>query len=463
MLKFFFEKQQRLCSEEERGNVLIVGNECRSNESVFFETLSEAIDSSYFGQKIKVLAGTHQAGNALQYLGLDESSLPLEWPNTIHVPMNWSIFITGEANATINGRFFLFNKSLSRFNSVDIFNHCSDRDSMVYGKSVISKQQDFVKRITGIALLEVWGTVQMEFCSLAINGGVCLLCVGTCCANISDCKIGGFHSNLSWTGPVPDFSAENVERRISELLGNNNRNAAQGISVMNDSKVAMRSCEICNVWNGGISVSQHSSAHIVGCSLHDVGYGLRLDGPVHVSVRQCRVAAREDDLLASGAFFADSDCSSATLSLEDNLIDGSHWIGPRRPGTLHVVGEASTPRSETSVDDKSEITISAPVRRSRRVGRAASWDEDSLENDQAIEAGRASCSRDQVFDASGASRLRPRDTQHRSGTGSRLPDEFSDEFTEDHAQRAEKLLAELRKFKDYIVQGTPSCPRFDLD
>jgi hypothetical protein len=411
-LKWILERPQRLRVGSDLTNtVLLVGDSRPDSENITFETVSDAVNSSFRGQMVRILAGRHFVGNALCCLGLKNSSIPMEWPNTIHLTAGWSVNISGESDSEADGRFFFMRGSHAQFRTVRISNRCSAKDSLFLGSNHLLDAGAMEPRITGIVLLEVWGAIDMEQCNATINGGVCAAFVGSASGRFMSCQIGGF-------GPETEVGRETldvpgVQRRLSRLLSDSEPRAAQGLTVRNSSSITLHGCKLCHIWNGGVSVHQAASARLDGSTLHDVGYGVGMDDAASVVVTACRIETSDDAILESAAFYAMSNSSAVKLRSEHNLVSGREWIGRRRPG--HV---EPAPAASAWVDEVGGIGASAsgrPARRAaaRRRGNIESQDESSEEG----------------------------------------------EWDEDEAAR---MAAELRMLQELLTQAGPAFPRFDL-
>jgi hypothetical protein len=417
-LKRILERQQRSrVVSDQADNILLVGDIRRdipdtgdAFEQNTFGTISEAVNSSFRGQMVRLLAGRHLVGNALCCLGLTNYSIPLEWPNTIHLTAGWSVNISGESGSEADGRFFLLKDSSAQFKTFRILNRCSAMDSPFLGSNHLSDPGTMEPRITGIVLLEVWGVIDMEQCSATINGGICAAFIGGASGRFTSCQIGGF-------GPETDRGRETldvpgVKRRFRHLLSDSEPRAAQGISVRNSSSIALQGCELCHIWNGGVSVHQVASAHLDNSTLHDVGYGVGMDDAAAVVVTACRIETSDDAILECAALYAMPNSSAVKVRCEHNVIIGREWIGRRRPGRVEPAPSASTWVDEARGGGDSGMGKPAQRMSTRRRNLA-------------------------------------------------VEDEWSEEGEWDEDE-VEKMRAELRSLQELLKRTEPAFPRFDL-
>jgi hypothetical protein len=250
----------------------------------------------------------------------------------------------------------------------------------------------------------------MEQCSATINGGICAAFIGGASGRFTSCQIGGF-------GPETDRGRETldvpgVKRRFRHLLSDSEPRAAQGISVRNSSSIALQGCELCHIWNGGVSVHQVASAHLDNSTLHDVGYGVGMDDAAAVVVTACRIETSDDAILECAALYAMPNSSAVKVRCEHNVIIGREWIGRRRPGRVEPAPSASTWVDEARGGGDSGMGKPAQRMSTRRRNLA-------------------------------------------------VEDEWSEEGEWDEDE-VEKMRAELRSLQELLKRTEPAFPRFDL-
>jgi hypothetical protein len=361
------ERQQPSMVDRKQESVIYVGSNPTSNQR-YFPSLSDAVNQSHSDQTVQILPGHHSVGNAMCRFGLQEDSTQIEWPNVLHLPRKWRVRLTGDPSAVIDGRIVTMESSYAAIETLSMVCYLKRNNSPVWGKNALSGCEE--RKTSGTGLLHIFGSLDLYMCNLTINGGACLICFGGATVNFNSCCLGGFRTEDKTCEVGQDLDESSIMLRYATLMSDSQPQASQGVAAFNHSKIHMQNCQVQDVWNGGVSLYQNSEAVLEGCQLRRVGYGVGVDDAAIADVTSCTIHLGSDPLLQTGAFYAMTNSSAATLRSESNEIHGNTWIGRRRPGNYEAVPSEAGP----DVDDV--------VARLRRRGNARQTDADDNEWDE---------------------------------------------------------------------------------
>eukprot|EP00961_Rhodomonas_salina_P250207 3382223-Rhodomonas_salina.4 len=344
-----------------------------------FETVSEAVNCSHPGQTVSIADGEHEVGDALLWLGFDHDCVPQEYPDTLHVRPGWRVNVKGQGEgAAVHGKWWLGDDTSGTFDAVSLRFCATPAHSLAWSKQVSREDAErgppqqpeegdeegdeegkpelpaevlegLIPDIAGVVLLEVLGSWSMEQCSVNLNGGQCIQLQDSAALDLNGCVLGGLGAaNHSLEeGELSGDAVMALERHLGSEL---EPRAAIGVMALNRSRLSMKEGVVENVWDGGVSLNQHSSAQIVGCEFTNCGYAVGVDGAATASVQHCDVEVAPVGFLDSGAFFAGAQSTLAEMQLSHNSVRGKLWLGGRRPGK-RLVERANTGDGPDEGDD----------------------------------------------------------------------------------------------------------------